>query len=760
MMLMRFGLFLDFNRAIQTLFKLTREMKNQQQIIATGIILVWVIQSIFISPCLAQITVPSEEDFIHSIREGKIDQAIKTYNEVKQTFPDSVIFSRNALNNLGWELDLEGRLDEAIKVFQLNIKAYPDHYDPWDSFAEALLLRNKSGDIERAIRNFEKSLELNPENENASLRLLVLKNYSKHEYMVPMRDGTRLYTQVYIPKDTTRLYPILFRREWYGVGNYGSGYRRRLHLNNLFVQEGFIFVHQDIRGRFMSEGVFEVLRPYKVIKKTKQDIDECSDAYDTVEWLMKNLSNHNSRVGIYGGSYSGWAAVMAAIEPHPAVKAISQGAAPADWWMGDDCHHYGAFRLMYTYSWLGYDGWPRPGGPTAKPAPFPPYTTQDGYTFFLELGPLSNVNNKYFHGENPTWNEYMEHGDYDEYWKERNILQHLSNIRVPLLNIAAWFDAEDYRGPLEIYNTIERSNADVSNSIVIGPWRHGGWHRQDENLGDINFGSKTGIQFMEKIEFPFFMHFLKDADDYLLPEAYMFQTGVNKWRSFDVWPPQNVKEKKLFLQGNGTLSFFSPGDDENSLYNEFLSDPDKPVPWSTLIQNQQGHVWMVTDQRFASGRPDVLVYQSDILKEDITIAGPVIASLSVSTSGTDADWVVKLIDVYPGDAEEPLSDYQMLLTGEVFRSKYRNSYENPEPMIPNEVTRIEFNLLDKFHTFKKGHRIMVQVQSSWFPVIDRNPQQFINIYKAKEEDFQKTVHRIYCSDENSSFIKLLILEGE
>jgi len=409
---------------------------------------------------------------------------------------------------------------------------------------------------------------------------------------------------------------------------------------------------------------------------------------------------------------------------------------------------------------LGYDGWPRPDGPTTKPASFPPYTTRDGYTFFLELGPLSNVNDKYFHGEHPTWNEYMEHADYDEYWKERNILQHLNNVRVPLLNIAGWFDAEDYRGPLEIYNTVERMNHGNRNTIVIGPWRHGGWHGEGETLGDIHFGSKTGYHFMEEIEYPFFMYYLKDTGECKVPEAFVFQTGENQWRSLDTWPPQNVEEKKVFFHSSGKLSFSPAWNGPEISYNEFISDPDKPVPWSTLIQTQQGHVWMVEDQGFASERPDVLVYQSDILEEDVTIAGPIIACLSVSTSGTDADWVVKLIDVYPGNSEEPLSDYQMLLAGEVFRSKYRNSYENPEPMVPNEVTRIEFNMLDKFHTFKKGHRIMVQVQSSWFPVIDRNPQTFVNIYKAKEEDFQTAIHRVHCSNAAPSFIRLLILEEE
>ncbi|UCG26733.1 MAG: CocE/NonD family hydrolase [Bacteroidales bacterium] len=661
------------------------------------------------------------------------------------------------MNNLGWELQLEDRLDEAIKVFRLNIRAYPDHYDPWDSYAEALLLRCNKGDLELAVNNFEKSLELNPDNENAARRLLVLRNYRKHEYLIPMRDGIRLYTQVYVPKDTTRTYPILFLREWYGTGNYGSGYKRMLHSNDLFVQEGFIFVHQDMRGRFMSEGEFEVLRPYRVGKKNVPDIDESTDAYDTVEWLLKELKHHNGRVGIWGGSYSGWAAMMAAIEPHPAVKAVSQGASPADWWLGDDCHHYGAFRLMYAYSWIGRDGWPRPEGPTKQQPSYPPYTTRDGYTFFLKLGSLSNVNKNYFHGENPTWNEYMEHGNYDEYWKQRNILPHLGNITVPVLNIAGWFDAEDYRGPLEIYKTIERNNPGIRNSIVIGPWRHGGWHGEGESIGDIHFGSRTGYYFMKEIEFPFFMHYLKDTCNLNIPEALVFQTGENEWRSYDEWPPGDAMGKRLFLNQNGTLTFSPHPHEGKSSYNEFISDPGQPVPWSTSVQTQQGHEWMVADQRFASERPDVLVYQSDILEEDITVAGPLIAHLSVSTSGSDADWVVKLIDVYPSEEKEPLGNYQMLLAGEVFRSKYRNSYENPEPMIPNMVTIIEFDMLDKFHTFKKGHRIMVQIQSSWFPVIDRNPQNFVNIYKANEEDFQKAIHRVYCSEGNQSFIKLIVL---
>ncbi len=715
-------------------------------------IIALIIVTFFSSTFYGQEVIKNEKDFIKFLNTQGVEKAIEYFHKFQLSHPDSNLFKRETINNLGWEKAGNDKLNEAIKLFQLNLSAYPNHYDPWDSYAEAVLMRGERGDIDLAIQNFEKSLELNPENSNALLRLLVLKNYTKHVYMVPMRDGVKLYTQVYVPKDKDEKYPILYKREWYGVGNYGPEYREKLHSNELFVKEGFIFVFQDMRGRFMSEGEFKVLRPYIKNKTSEMDIDESTDAFDTIEWLLNNLDGHNNKVGIYGGSYSGWAAIMVAIAPHPAVKAILAAASPADWWIGDDIHHNGAFRLMYAYSWVGHDAWPRKGGPTKDPSSWPEYTSYDGYKFFMDLGPIKNVNRKYFNYENPTWNEYMAHSDYDSFWRERDLIQHLGTINVPVLNIAGWFDAEDYRGPLKIYKTIEQSNPGIFNSLVIGPWKHGGWYSSGESLGDINFGSNTGEFYQKEIEFPFFMHYLKDKKEFNLPEAYVFQTGKNNWRRFDFWPPLESKDDTLFIEGKGMLAFEPLPSDNNFSYDEFISDPDKPVPWSTLIQNQQGHIWMIADQRFASRRPDVLVYQTKPLEEDITLAGPIIAHLNVSSTGTDADWVVKVIDVYPSDAGRLMGDYQMLLSGDVFRSKYRNSYENPEALTPNRITEIEFSLFDKFHTFKKGHRIMVQIQSSWFPVIGRNPQVFCNIYQADEKDFQKAFHKVYHSENYKSYL--------
>jgi putative CocE/NonD family hydrolase len=702
-----------------------------------------------------------QDEFIELIKSKGAAAAIKYYKEFAEKNPGAILFKRETINNLGWQTAEKGNIDEAIRLFELNLLAYSNHYDPWDSYAEAILIRGGKDYIETAIRYFEKSLELNPENNNASQRISVLRNYKEYEYMIPMRDGVKLFTQVYVPNDSTKEYPILIKRDWYSIQNYGPEYRRILHRNELLVKEGFIFVFQDIRGRFMSEGDFKVLRPFIRNKISDRQTDESTDAFDTIEWLLQNIKGHNGKVGITGGSYSGWAALMAAIESHPAIKAISVAASPADWWLGDDIHHNGAFRLMYAYSWVGHDAWPRTNGPTSKSPSWPGYTHNDGYRFFLDLGPIRNVNKKYFKNKNPTWNEYMRHGDYDEYWKNLNILQYLHNIKVPVLNIIGWFDAEDYRGPLMIYKTIEKNNPDIFNSVVIGPWSHGAWHNSTgEKLGDINFGSKTSEFFQTEIEFPYFMHFLMDSEISDIPEVYAFQTGTNVWKKFDSWPPGNIKGKKLYLVDKGKLKFTPDYENDDLEYDEFISDPDNPVPWSEAKQTQQGHIWMISDQRFASKRQDVLVYQTEPLQEDLTIAGPIIARLSFSTTGTDADWIVKIIDVYPEDAKGIQGGYQMLLAGDVFRSKYRNSYEIPEPLVTNEITEIEFNLYDKFHTFKKGHRIMVQIQSTWFPVIDRNPQTFCNIYEAEEDDFQKSSHRIHHTVTNESFISLYIMTDD
>ena len=591
--------------------------------------------------------------------------------------------------------------------------------------------------------------------------------YSRQEQMVPMRDGAKLYTQIYSPRDRSQTYPILLFRTPYSIGSYGSDdFRSRLGPNDLYAEEGFIFVYQDVRGKFQSEGEFVVMKPHKTNKQGPADTDESSDTYDTIDWVLKNVENHNGRVGQWGISYPGWQTVMGMIDAHPALKASSPQASPADMWLGDDFHHNGAFRLMYTFGWLKNNASLRSGPTSSRSGRFD-FGTPDGYKFFLELGPLANVNKKYFNETVPTWNEYMEHGDYNDYWKEQHVLQYLDDVTHPILSVAGWFDAEDFYGPMSIYYTLEEKNPDNKSSIVIGPWLHGGWARMDgDSLGDIRFHNKTGEYFRKLVEFPFFLYHLKDKGEMNLPEALVFETGSNRWKSFDQWPPRQTEERRLYFHPGGKLDFSPPGEQGETVRDTFVSDPRKPVPWSAEIRTSQGHLWMIEDQRFASRRPDVLTYTSDVLTEDITIAGPIIADLFFSTSGTDADWIVKLIDVYPGDTKETapnegvrMGDFEMLLAGEVFRSKYRNSFERPEPLVPGRVTELSFDLRDKCHTFLKGHRIMVQVQSTWFPVIDLNPQKFLDIYSAGESDFFPATHRVYRSRRYPSHIKIQSLEG-
>jgi putative CocE/NonD family hydrolase len=591
-------------------------------------------------------------------------------------------------------------------------------------------------------------------------------SYDKMEVMIPMRDGVKLFTQVFSPKDQSQEFPILMKRTPYSIRYYGAGeFPRILGPNSLYAPEKFIFVYQDVRGKFKSEGEFVVMKPHITQKKGPGDTDESSDTYDTIEWLLENIPNHNGRVGQWGISYPGWQTVMGMIDAHPAMKASSPQASPADMWIGDDFHHNGAFRLMYTFGWLSRNAAVR-SGPSSQGARRFDYGTPDGYRFFLELGPVSNVDKKYFHNRVPTWNEYMAHGDYDDYWKNQDVLQWLEGITHPILNVAGWFDAEDFYGPMSIYYTIEEKNPHNQSTLVVGPWLHGGWARMDgDALGDIRFSVKTGEYFRKNVEFPFFLYHLKDKGEMTLPEALVFETGSNQWKSYDRWPPEQAAEKQLYFHADGRLSF-SPPSGASGVCDEFISDPDKPVPFSSETRTSQGHLWMVEDQRFAAGRPDVLVYQTDVLTEDVTVAGPLIANLFVSTTGTDADWIVKLIDVYPGDAPDNqpnpqnvrMGHFQMLVGADVFRGKYRNSFGKPEPFVPGQIAKIEYDLRDKYHCFLKGHRIMIQVQSTWFPVIDRNPQTFVDIYHARATDFQKATHRVYRSAKHASNLKLRILE--
>jgi len=511
------------------------------------------------------------------------------------------------------------------------------------------------------------------------------------------------------------------------------------------------------------------MRPIRPAPRAPRDTDESTDTWDTIDWLVKNVANNNGRAGQWGISYPGSQTVWGMVGAHPALKASSPQAPAIDMFLGDDFHHNGAFRLMYTFSWLAGNARPRAGATETRGAGFT-YGTPDGYRFFLDAGPVANINEKYFNYSVPTWNEYMDHPDYDAYWERQNPLKYLKNVTHAVLNVAGWFDAEDFYGPLETYRAVERLNPANQNTIVIGPWLHGGWASMPGDvLGEIQFGSTTAEYYRNEVEFPFFVKHLKDKGAYATVEAKVFETGGNAWKTFDAWPPRGTTERTLYFQDGGRLSFSAPTQPDTTAasFDEYISDPARPVPWSTETRTSQGHLWMIEDQRFAATRPDVLVYRTEPLAEDTVIAGPILASIFASTSGTDADWIVKLIDVYPGTAPDNapnprgvrMGDFQMLLAGEVFRGRYRNSFSKPEALVPNQPVKYEFDLRDRFHRFLKGHRIMVQVQSTWFPVIDRNPQTFVNIYKAKDEDFKKATQRVYRTATMPSGVKVRVLGG-
>jgi putative CocE/NonD family hydrolase len=493
-------------------------------------------------------------------------------------------------------------------------------------------------------------------------------------------------------------------------------------------------------------------------------VDESSDTYDTIDWLVKNVPNNNGRVGMWGISYPGFYTSMGVIGAHPALKAASPQAPIADWFIGDDFHHNGALFLPHGFNFLSSFGLPRPEPTTNGPPRFE-HGTPDGYKFFLELGPLQNADRRYFKGRVAFWNEMMQHPNYDEFWQARNVLPHLKNIRPAVMTVGGWFDAEDLYGALNTYQSIEAKNPGSYNMLVMGPWFHGGWSRADgDALGDVRFGSKTSLFYREKIELPFFNCFLKDKCDEKLPEAFVFETGSNVWRKYERWPPAKAQARSLYLQANGKLSFAPPPSGAVNIFDEYMSDPRRPVPFINNIAIGMTREYMVEDQRFASRRADVLVYQTEPLKDDLTVAGPITASLYVSTTGTDSDFIVKLIDVYPDNAPDNdpnptgmrMGGYQMLVRGEPMRARFRNSFERPEAMTPNQVTKVEFTMPDANHTFLKGHRIMVQIQSTWFPLVDRNPQKFVNINTAAETDFQKATQRVYRSARYSSHLKLSI----
>jgi putative CocE/NonD family hydrolase len=587
--------------------------------------------------------------------------------------------------------------------------------------------------------------------------------YTKYEYRIPMRDGKKLFTSVYVPKDAGQKYPILLTRTPYSVGPYGvDQYKENLGPSPLFATAGYVFAYQDVRGRWMSEGVHVNMRPHNPDKKGSQDIDESTDTYDTIDWLVKHVPNNNGKVGLWGISYPGFYTAAGMIDAHPALKAASPQAPIVDWFVGDDFHRNGVLWLPHLFNFIANFGRPRPE-PTRKGPPKFEHDTPDGYDFFLRLGPLGNADKKYFKGDVAFWNDVMAHGTYDDFWQSRNLRPHLKNIRPAVMTVGGWFDAENLFGALETYRHVEASSPGITNVLVMGPWRHGGWSGGDgDSLGNIHFNAKTSEFYRQNIELPFFEFHLKGKGENKHPEAWVFETGTNQWRKHDAWPPKGAKPQTYYLQAHGALSQEATAE---SGYDEYVSDPAKPVPFQDRIDIGMSADYMTGDQRFAARRPDVLVYQTPVLEEDLTIAGPIDVDLHVSTTGTDSDWVVKVIDVYPDDYPDPnpnptgvrMGGYQQLVRGDAMRGKFRNSYSKPEPFEPGQPARVKFHLQDVYHTFRPGHRLMVQVQSSWFPLADRNPQKFVDIYSATEADFQKATQRVYWSHELASKVTVRVM---
>jgi hypothetical protein len=593
----------------------------------------------------------------------------------------------------------------------------------------------------------------------------VTEHYARTEAMVPMRDGTRLFTVIYRPKEGGRNLPIMIERTPYSAAPEGTHeFRGDLGPSPLFGREGFIFVYQDVRGCMMSEGRFQDLTPALARHDRPSQVDESTDTFDTVEWLLQHVPGHNGRVGQWGISYPGFYAAEGLIGAHPAVKAVSPQAPIVDWFTGDDFHRNGALWLPHLFNFIANFGRVR-GGPTSTwPAPFQHGTT-DGYAFFQRLGPLANADAHYFKGRVPFWNEVMAHGSYDAFWRARDLRPHLRDIRPAVLTVGGWFDAENLYGALQLDRTLDRQSPATRHVLVMGPWSHGGWARgTGERLGDVVFQSPTSTFFQTQVEFPFFMNLLKDAPDPGLPRAWVFETGRNRWRRSATWPPVEAQPEEFYFQAQGRLG---PARPEPAGSAAYLSDPERPVPFYNGVQIGMAQDYMTADQRFAGRRPDVLVFQTEVLAEDLTVAGPIQARLWVSTTGTDADWVVKVIDVYPDDPPapgpgrrpgNPMAGYQQLLRGEVMRGKFRNSFEQPQPFTPGQPALVAFPLNDVCHTFLKGHRLLVQIQSSWFPLMDRNPQVFTDIYRARAEDFRPAEERLLFGADHPSCLILPVLK--
>jgi putative CocE/NonD family hydrolase len=579
--------------------------------------------------------------------------------------------------------------------------------------------------------------------------------FTRTAAMIPMRDGVKLYTTVYAPKGQQAPLPFVLLRTPYGIGD-GEPRSLREYLKDL-ADDGYIFAFQDIRGRHKSEGQFVMSRPPRD-PKNADAIDEGTDTYDTIEWLLKNVPNHNGRVGMLGVSYGGWLTVMALLDPHPALRAASPQAPPADMFLGDDFHHNGAFRLSYGFEYVAMMETDKGNASFA-------FDRYDAFEWYLKLGALSNVNPKYFKGKMPTWNDFVAHPNYDEFWKKQASAPYLTRVTVPTLHVAGWFDQEDFYGPLKTYELLERHDRNDQNFLVVGPWNHGGWQGGPGNrLGKVAFGSDTGKHFRARVQAPFFARHLKDKGE-KSPEALMFQTGSNKWVRHDRWPPKAAVTRKLYFHPEGKLAFEPPADTKPG-FDEYVSDPARPVPYRPrpvppTYPGREWREWMVEDQRFTQHRPDVLTYETEPLEEDVAVAGSLTAHLFAATSGTDCDWVVRLIDVYPEDGElsPGMRGYQLLVIGEPVRARFRKSFEKPEPVVPGEVNPYTIDLHWSHHCFRKGHKIMVQVQSTWFPLIDRNPQKYVpNIFEARDGDFQPARQQVYRSPTYPSAISMQVLE--
>ncbi len=585
--------------------------------------------------------------------------------------------------------------------------------------------------------------------------------FDKTDVMIIARDGVKLHTEIYTPKNSKEPLPIIMERTPYGLHDDDKGYSRILTRYSEMIPDDYIFVFQDIRGRYGSEGAFVMQRPVRDPKDPKA-IDEGTDTYDTIDWLVKNVPHNNGRAGLVGISYGGWLTVMGMLDPHPALKAVSEQASPADMFLGDDFHHNGAFRLSYGFEYSTM----METGKTNFAFQFDLFDT---YEWYLRLGALSNANKKYIHGTLPTWNNFVAHPNYDAFWKQQAMPYILTKPKVPNLNVAGWWDQEDSYGPMKIYELLEKKDPNHLNYLVAGPWNHGGWGRSlGDSLGPISFGSDTGLYFRQKIEAPWFAYWLKNKGSLPLKEALLFQTGSDKWVQFDSWPPHDAATRELYFHKDGRLSFEAPTAAAARAVDSYVSDPAHPVPYRhrpidmTYPTDHPGgwYTWLVQDQRFVDNRPDVLTWQTDELTEDTILAGQVTAKLFASTTGSDSDWVVKLIDVYPEKYPQDwkLSGYELMIADEVFRGRFRKSFEKPEPITPGTITPFTIDLHTANHVFKKGHRIMVQVQSTWFPIIDRNPQKFVpNIFEAKESDFQKATQRVYRSKEFPSGVVLSLL---